>query len=156
MPYASCWFLWRAYYIEDFKRRLHFQFGVCILKKGCFERGIIFWRPPYTTSHNPVISTRLMGSYSCRYKWYMRSLFSFLFFFKGQIAFEGHWRLQSWTLICRPGTCVKLLPNFLCYILVTRVIIRAGSGTNYEEETLSAGFNFTCLPVCMLPCGAVK
>ena len=27
MPYA-CWFLWRAYYIEDFKWRLHFQFGV--------------------------------------------------------------------------------------------------------------------------------
>jgi hypothetical protein len=54
MPYA-CWFLWRAYYIEDFKWRFHFQFGVALL----------FWE---------------------RY------------ILKGQIAFQGHWRLQSWTL----------------------------------------------------------
>ena len=41
MPYAW-WFLWHAYYIEDVKWRLHFQFGVAFFK-GCFER-IIFWR----------------------------------------------------------------------------------------------------------------
>ena len=54
IPY-TCWFLWWADCIEDFKWRLHFQFGV----EGLFwERYIL----------------------------------------KGQIAFEGHWRLQSWTL----------------------------------------------------------
>ena len=41
MPY-TCWFLWWANGIEDFKWRLHFQFGVAFLN-GCFERGI-FWR----------------------------------------------------------------------------------------------------------------
>jgi hypothetical protein len=41
MPYA-CWFLWRAYYIEDFKWHLHFNSG---------------------------------------------------------LRLEGHWRLQSWTLV---------------------------------------------------------
>jgi hypothetical protein len=42
MPYA-CWFLWRTYYIEDFKWRLHFQFGVAfwrivLLKRGIFSK----------------------------------------------------------------------------------------------------------------------
>ena len=33
MPYA-CWFLWRAYYIEDIKWHLHFQFEVALLYWG--------------------------------------------------------------------------------------------------------------------------
>jgi hypothetical protein len=57
MPYA-CRFLWRANYIEDFKWRLHSQYGVAFWG-GCFEQE--------------------------RY------------ILKGQIAFEWHWRLQSWT-----------------------------------------------------------
>ena len=56
IPY-TCWFLWRAYYIEDFKWRLHFQLRLH------FEG--LFWE---------------------RY------------ILKGQIMFEGHWGLQSWTL----------------------------------------------------------
>ena len=44
MPYA-CWFLCRAYYIEDFKWHLHFSLWGCVLK-GCYERGI-FWRPKW-------------------------------------------------------------------------------------------------------------
>jgi hypothetical protein len=39
-PFA-CWFLWRAYYVEDFKWRLGFQFGVAfwrvILREVYFE-----------------------------------------------------------------------------------------------------------------------
>ena len=41
MPYA-CWFLWRAYNIEDFKWRLHFHFGVAFWRV-VFEIGM-FWR----------------------------------------------------------------------------------------------------------------
>ena len=37
----TCWFLWRAYHIEDFKWRLIFQFWACVLK-GCF--GGLVWR----------------------------------------------------------------------------------------------------------------
>ena len=40
MPYA-CWFLWQAYYIEDFNWHLHFQFGVAFWR--VVLRGI-FWR----------------------------------------------------------------------------------------------------------------
>jgi hypothetical protein len=36
----TCWFLWWADYIEDFKGRLHFQFGVAFWR--AVERGI-FW-----------------------------------------------------------------------------------------------------------------
>ena len=41
MNYA-CWFLWRAYYIEDFKWCLHFQFGVAFWR--VFLREVYFWR----------------------------------------------------------------------------------------------------------------
>ena len=40
MPY-TCWFLWRANYIENFKWCLHFQFGVVFWR--AILRGI-FWR----------------------------------------------------------------------------------------------------------------
>ena len=44
MPYA-CWFLWRAYYIEDFKWRLHFQSRVAfwriVLREVYFEGSIL-------------------------------------------------------------------------------------------------------------------
>ena len=56
---CDCWFLWQAYYIEDFKWCLHFQFGV------------VFWR---------VVLRKVE------------------YILEGQIAFEGYWRLQSWTL----------------------------------------------------------
>ena len=40
VPFA-CWFLWQADYIEDFKWRLHFQFGVvfwkAVLREVYFE-----------------------------------------------------------------------------------------------------------------------
>ena len=56
-PY-TCWFLWRAYYVEDFK------WPVFICNLGLHFEGL-FWE---------------------RY------------ILKGQIMFEGFWRLQSWTL----------------------------------------------------------
>ena len=43
MPY-TCWFLCRVYYIEDFKWRLHFQFGVAfgrVVLRGVFLKGHI-------------------------------------------------------------------------------------------------------------------
>ena len=47
VPYA-CWFLWRAYYIEDFKWHLHFQFGVAfwrvVLREVYFEGPNRVWR----------------------------------------------------------------------------------------------------------------
>ena len=46
-PYA-CWFLWRTYYIEDFKWRPHFQFGVAfwrvVLGEVYFEGPNCVWR----------------------------------------------------------------------------------------------------------------
>ena len=47
MPY-TCWFLWQAYYIEDIKWRLHFQFGVAfwrvVLREVYFEGPNRVWR----------------------------------------------------------------------------------------------------------------
>ena len=47
MPYA-CWFLWRTDYIEDFKWRLHGQFGVAfwrvVLREVYFEGPNRVWR----------------------------------------------------------------------------------------------------------------
>ena len=41
MPYA-CWFLWRTYYIEDFKWRLYIQFGVAFWR--VVLREVYIWR----------------------------------------------------------------------------------------------------------------
>jgi hypothetical protein len=53
MPYA-CWFLWRAYYVEDFKWCLPFQFGVAfrraILREVYFEGPFRIWRALKMTS----------------------------------------------------------------------------------------------------------
>ena len=47
MPYA-CWFLWRANYIKNFKRCLHFKFGVAfwrvVLREVYFEGPNRVWR----------------------------------------------------------------------------------------------------------------
>jgi hypothetical protein len=47
MPYA-CWFLWRTYYIESFKWRLHFQSRVAlwrvVLRDVYFEGSNCIWR----------------------------------------------------------------------------------------------------------------
>ena len=47
MPY-TCWFLWQAYYIEDIKWRLHFQFGVAfwrvVLREVYFEGPNRVWK----------------------------------------------------------------------------------------------------------------
>ena len=55
MPYA-CWFLWRADYIEDFKWRLHFQFGVAlwrvVLREVYFEGSNRVWRALKTSILN--------------------------------------------------------------------------------------------------------
>ena len=48
----ACWFLWRAYYIEDLKWRLHFQFGVAfwrvVLREVYFEGPNRVWRASKT------------------------------------------------------------------------------------------------------------
>ena len=63
MPYA-CWFLWRADYVEDFKWRLHFQFGVAfwrvVLREVYFEWPNRVWRALKTsilnTRQNPSVA----------------------------------------------------------------------------------------------------
>jgi hypothetical protein len=55
MSYA-CWFLWWAYYTEDFKGRLHFQFGFAIwrivLREAYFEGPNRIWRALKTSILN--------------------------------------------------------------------------------------------------------
>ena len=55
MPFA-CWFLWRAYYIEDSKWHLHFQFGVAfwevVLREVYFEEPNHVWRALKTSILN--------------------------------------------------------------------------------------------------------
>ena len=55
MPYA-CWFLWRADYIEDFKWRLHCQFGVAfgrvVLREVYFKGPSRVWRAMKTSIVN--------------------------------------------------------------------------------------------------------
>ena len=57
MPYA-CWFLWRAYYIEEFKWRLHFQFGSVfwrvVLREVYFEGPNRVWKALKTSILNIV------------------------------------------------------------------------------------------------------
>ena len=90
MP-CACWCLWRAYDIEDFKWRLHFEFGLSL------ER--LFWE---------------------RYV------------LKGQIAFEGHWRLQSWTLdVSAPTNWVPIrvilsIVLYHCFIHKTNIKLTFG------------------------------
>ena len=55
MPYA-CWFLWQAYYVDDFKWRLHFQFGVAfwrvVLREVYIEGPNCIWRALKTSILN--------------------------------------------------------------------------------------------------------
>jgi hypothetical protein len=68
VPFA-CWFLWRAYYIEDFKRRLHFQYGVALWRVVLWEVYLVgpnhVWRALKTsilnTGHGRLQSWRIRG-----------------------------------------------------------------------------------------------
>jgi hypothetical protein len=55
MPF-TCWFLWHVDYIEGFKRRLPFQFGVAfwrgVLREVCFEGPDHVWRALKTSILN--------------------------------------------------------------------------------------------------------
>ena len=55
MPY-TCWFLWRANYLEDFKWGLHFQIGVAfwrvVLREVYFEGPYHVWRALKTSILN--------------------------------------------------------------------------------------------------------
>ena len=68
MPYA-CWFLWRANYTEDFKWRLHFQFGVAFwrvfLREVYFEGPNRVWRALKTSILNTAAPA---GKLLCRRK----------------------------------------------------------------------------------------
>ena len=63
MPYA-CWFLWHAYYIEDFKGRLHFQFGIAfwrvVLKEVYSEGPNRIWRALKTSILNFACHTSML------------------------------------------------------------------------------------------------
>ena len=77
MPYA-CWFLWLAYYIEDFKWHLHFQFGVAfwrvVLREVYFEGPNRVWRALKTsilnTDREPQgLLFELLGMASIHHTW---------------------------------------------------------------------------------------
>ena len=64
MPYA-CWFLWWTNYIEDFKWRLHFQFGVAfwrvVLRVVHFEGPHCVWRALKTSILNIDCESRRLS-----------------------------------------------------------------------------------------------
>ena len=66
MPYA-CWFLWQAYYIEDFKWHLHFQFGVVfwkvVLREVYFEGPNCTWRTLKTSILNMDSLPSILNTY---------------------------------------------------------------------------------------------
>ena len=116
MP-CACWFLWGADYIEDFKWRLHFQFGVAfwrvVLREVYFEGPNRVWRALKTSILNiDSVRATFMHDINVTWRWY---------WFKYQLKFR-----QTFLIFWNPK------PNINTWIV---------SQTWYQSDHISSILN---------------